>query len=287
MEKRALDQKDPVFIYCLGLFLGLLGGIILQTFGDSESNGYIYISYLLPQIGYIVGIFGYSFLARINLDFRLKENVTKEPTRFIWAIILGFGVFFFGLLPNFGLVKLCAFLDKELTVTLPSLVTTKDFILATIFLCIIPSIVEELFFRKTIVDGIKSIGEINTVLIAGLIFSLSHLNLAQTLHQFVVGCLLAIVYLKTSNILYTIIMHLINNLLAIYLSTASFSYIFDNIYWLIGFFFVGIILICIGLRFILKGKPRLNNINKQKISGAVLGLIACLTFLWVVSALVL
>lgn len=78
--------------------------------------------------------------------------------------------------------------------------------------CIVAPIGEEFIFRKVLHDKIGQYGDKCYILISSFCFGLFHANLAQTLYAFVLGMLLAYVYLKTGNIIYNIALHIVINL---------------------------------------------------------------------------
>lgn len=72
-------------------------------------------------------------------------------------------------------------------------------------------IFEELLFRKLLIDRTVRYGEGISVLFSGLMFGLFHGNLNQFAYAFVLGLLFGFVYVKTGNIKYTIILHMVIN----------------------------------------------------------------------------
>ncbi len=72
---------------------------------------------------------------------------------------------------------------------------------------------EELLFRKVLVDRVLPYGEWPAILFSGLSFGLFHGNLTQFFYAFLLGMILAYVYVRTGNILYTIGIHACINFL--------------------------------------------------------------------------
>ena len=77
--------------------------------------------------------------------------------------------------------------------------------------CICAPVVEELVFRKLLLDRIREYGEGTAILISGLTFGLFHGNLFQFFYAFGLGALFAYVYLRTGRLRYPIILHVIIN----------------------------------------------------------------------------
>ena len=72
---------------------------------------------------------------------------------------------------------------------------------------------EELVFRKLLVDRVLPYGEWPAILFSGLCFGLFHGNLTQFFYTVILGMILAHVYIRTGNILYTIGIHACTNFL--------------------------------------------------------------------------
>ena len=77
--------------------------------------------------------------------------------------------------------------------------------------CILAPIVEELIFRKFLIDRLVKHGEFLAILISGLTFGLFHGNFQQSFFTAFVGCLWAYVYIRTGNIRNTIFLHMAMN----------------------------------------------------------------------------
>ncbi len=80
-----------------------------------------------------------------------------------------------------------------------------------LFMVICAPIFEELIFRKLLVDRAVRYGEGTAVVLSGLMFGLFHGNISQFIYATTIGMFLAFIYVKTGNIKYTIILHMIVN----------------------------------------------------------------------------
>ena len=77
---------------------------------------------------------------------------------------------------------------------------------------LIAPVVEELIFRKLMLDRIRNYGEKTAIVFSAICFGLFHGNLTQFLYAFSVGLFLGYVYCKTGKVHYTMIMHALLNL---------------------------------------------------------------------------
>lgn len=68
-------------------------------------------------------------------------------------------------------------------------------------------LIEEIFFRYFMVGALKD-KPILAILLPALLFGIAHGNLVQGTYAFVLGVIFALVYLKTDNLFYTILLHI-------------------------------------------------------------------------------
>lgn len=88
-------------------------------------------------------------------------------------------------------------------------------ILLFIQVAVLPAIFEELFCRKGVLGMLKNRGTIFATVLSSFIFAIVHLNISQFVFAFLVGILFAVVRMKTGKLYPTIILHFINNALAL------------------------------------------------------------------------
>ena len=74
-------------------------------------------------------------------------------------------------------------------------------------------VVEEVMYRKMLIDRIAAYGDGVSVVVSGLLFGLAHGNFSQFFYAFGLGALFAYVYIKTGHIGYTIGFHMFFNLI--------------------------------------------------------------------------
>ena len=81
-----------------------------------------------------------------------------------------------------------------------------------LFCGILAPVMEEIFYRKMLIDRLRPLGEIPTVLISGILFGLIHGNFNQFFYAAFIGILFGYIYLYTGKIRYTIALHMGVNL---------------------------------------------------------------------------
>ena len=75
-------------------------------------------------------------------------------------------------------------------------------------------IVEEFLFRKLLIDRASRYGEGLAVVLSGAMFGLFHGNLNQFAYTFIMGCFYGFIYVRTRNVIYPILLHMLNNFMA-------------------------------------------------------------------------
>ena len=76
---------------------------------------------------------------------------------------------------------------------------------------ILAPVLEELVFRKLMIDRLGGFGEKTVMVFSALMFALYHCNFYQFFYAFGLGLLMAYVYLRTGKVWYTILLHMIIN----------------------------------------------------------------------------
>lgn len=80
-----------------------------------------------------------------------------------------------------------------------------------IMVLVVAPVMEELMFRKVLLDRTQIYGEKTAVILSGILFGLFHQNLYQFFYAFGLGILLAYMYVRSARIRYSILTHGIIN----------------------------------------------------------------------------
>lgn len=92
-----------------------------------------------------------------------------------------------------------------------ALIMSMDPLTILLVAVIIGPIVEELVFRKFLLDRIAGYGQVTAMMVSGLIFGLAHGNFFQFFYAFALGMIFAWVYLRTGRLWHTILLHMMIN----------------------------------------------------------------------------
>ena len=146
-------------------------------------------------------------------DYRYKPQMLRVST-FFGCIALLSACATAGTLMGEGVNSfLGETLGKEITNPVDELMLKCPLWLIFVVVVIIGPIVEELIFRRFIIDKVRPYGEILAVVFSGAVFGAFHGNFSQFFYAAFVGMVLAYIYLKTMRFIYPALLHIIFNFL--------------------------------------------------------------------------
>lgn len=161
---------------------------------------------------------------------------------------------------------------------------TGENVLMMIMVAVLAPIFEELVFRKLIIDRTRRYGEWVAILYSSVAFGLFHCNIYQVIYAAMLGIILGYVYVRTSNVILTIIMHISINATSAILAPLSPSAhnVFVNIMLVLGT--LSIIYTLIKRDVVLE--PAVNEVPRKELtslafvnSGTVLFALACVVMM--------
>lgn len=247
-------------------FASLLAAVVLASL-PVEGDASLFLGYLVSPI---------ILLAASLIFFRARRMPLKDalPVSFDWeagifSVFSIIGIFAAAVLPAFLMDLLSGKLGIPYSVEVPAANTPLKIFLSVLILAVLPAIGEEIFFRKALLDALEGFKPFQIALLSGLIFALWHLNFGQFLHQFFLGVFLSMLFQRTRSILYPVLLHIINNLLALFLSDTAFflslSLSGTGLVYTLALFFGGIVVFLISCFFLFRKKGRINNkLNQRK-----------------------
>ena len=233
-----------LFVY----FVAVYSSVILLDFLVSKflpdlyfHNTYIWIKMVFCQ--YIIGIPA----IRLVLIGLPKYRYQKERMSFkdiFGAFLICQALSYAGNMIGTILNQIIStILGKEIDNTVGELIENSNPLILLLVVGIIGPILEELVFRKFIIDRIRPYGEFLAVLFSALTFGMFHGNFYQLFYAFAIGFVLAFIYVRTKNIIYPVILHIAFNTYSVIqqsFMTASkafsdikiVSYMFTGLYYL-------------------------------------------------------
>ena len=98
------------------------------------------------------------------------------------------------------------------TTALSELMMGSGFFWRVLTVGILAPIVEEVIFRKFLIDRTVKYGEFAAILASGLLFGIFHGNFSQFFYAFGLGMFFAFIYIRTGKVWYVIALHMLVNL---------------------------------------------------------------------------
>lgn len=222
---------------CVGSLLSLFLSLALRN-SSATLDGmsvYSWCGYAIMQIGFIATVFVYARVRKIDIVSVAK---LKGKLNALQIVILPFiavaTILVFLPLANAWSAFLGVIGYHGPGVTMPEFSNVGYYFLALFVLAVMPAIGEEIFMRGTVFSGLATRDIWFGVLMSGLFFSLMHANPVQTVHQFGLGTVLAIVVALSGSVWAGVIIHFFNNFISLTL-TAYLPQV-DELYVKLGYF---------------------------------------------------
>ena len=154
----------------------------------------------------------YFLMKKLEKQNLKKENITVKT--FLLYLSVTFTLMWLGNIIGLGITTVIGgIFHTDISNPVQNLINSSDIWLNLILISIIGPIFEEIFFRKLLVDRTIKYGARVSIILSAVIFGFFHGNLSQFFYAFLLGGFFAYVYIKTGKIIYTILLHIIVNLM--------------------------------------------------------------------------
>lgn len=185
--------------------------LVLSLFPQWKDNFTILLAATMLPL-YLLG-FPIAFLLMRNKEVPAIEKHSMTPGQLVIAFLMLYGIMIIGNLIGLAITAgIGALKGAPVQNALLNVITGGSPIWVTaIFTVLCAPIYEEILFRKLICDKVIKYGEGCAVALSGLMFGLFHMNFNQFFYAFFLGCFLAFLYVKTGNLKYTILLHMVLN----------------------------------------------------------------------------
>lgn len=145
------------------------------------------------------------------------EKPERRPMRFpvfLGAMSICFGISYVGsLLGNIVNSALESILGSMPVNDLEDLTSSSPLWLTALCVGLLAPVLEELFFRKLVIDRLLRYGELPAILISGISFGLIHGNFYQLFYAAMVGIVFGVIYVRSGSILPTMVIHVLFNMM--------------------------------------------------------------------------
>lgn len=196
----------------------LLTYLIQKKLPSLASSGWM--SYLLLLVFYFIGVpLFYLFVRKLPTE---KKQTSKKLSikEILILFLISYALMFITNLFTLILIHLTTLIKgNSITNPLQNLLSTSDILATFIFAGILSPIVEEILFRGLILNRLKCYGDKIAIITTAVLFGLFHGNFSQFFYATILGLIFAYVTLKTGTIKYSIILHIMINMMGSVLST--------------------------------------------------------------------
>lgn len=239
-----------IIYFGIQTIFSIIGTFTLPTFFENvlvaeDVSMILQILLQITSLG-LASVFVLSYCEKKDNTVEKKQINIKEKTKIIFIsifIIFAVQALFTTLIyPALGL-------DYNITDTFTTNEESNFIskIILVFAIAVTPAILEELFFRKAMIDYMSQYGTKVAWILSSLFFGIIHMNLSQALFAFIAGLIFGGIYLYTKDIKLTMLIHFINNGFgALAMILPEFGIIIATLV-LIIFFIVGLVLFIIEL----------------------------------------
>ncbi len=189
--------------------------MIWGTEGTAEIlNGNIYIQWLFG-VGpmYLIGFPVFYFIIR-NMKTASGERKKLSFGDFIIFFLVSEGAMYLGNIIGTALnTFIGGILGREVNNSTAELIENSPILLIIFIVVIVGPIVEELLFRKLMIDRLGRYGDGIAITASAIAFGFFHGNFYQFFYAAMLGFVLGYIYTRTRDVKYTIAMHMLINFL--------------------------------------------------------------------------
>lgn len=193
----------------------LLIQFVVSLFGGSEvlANN-IYWQWAISLLPLYLFGFPSIFLFVWKMDVRTPQRKNLSLGDFLLLFLIGrFFTLVGTYISNFLVAIFETIIRSPITDTTGALLEAAPPWLIFIAAVIIAPIIEELVYRKLIIDRLYVHGEAISILFSSLIFALAHGNFYQVVYAFLNAFILGLIYTRTGRLCYCIVFHMATNFL--------------------------------------------------------------------------
>lgn len=205
-----------ILVFVFQLFPSLVLGIIIGFLGDNfalSNLGYIvfqiisYVFYI--GVPFLIAYFLFKFIKTPSKTPLVKRSTPKMP-----------------LLYAFGALGCCYLINFVFIILFPSLTelgagddfvaeTPLEIALTLVMYAVLPAILEEWGFRQILLKNLLPYGKNGAIIISAILFGLGHLHPLSVINAITFGIILGACYEYTGSIKMTMVIHFLNNAIAI------------------------------------------------------------------------
>lgn len=216
-DKRILNRAGLALFILAVVFLGVQTIItaVVSRVNPAllEADWYIWVVTIMSISVIGFGVF-YLFIRYVPASNQGEVVKISKLKLCMYFVICTGGGYLFNLIGVIYTTLITMITGKEILNPVIDVMSDSNIIATILYVGILAPIVEELIFRKLLLDRLKRFGDIPAILISGIAFGLFHMNLSQFIYATALGILYGYIAIRTNSVRYVIILHMANNLMA-------------------------------------------------------------------------
>ena len=128
-----------------------------------------------------------------------------------WFVICMGGVYFGSLIGQFLMTIVSVITGETMVNQVEEMIMDMSLWAVIVSAVILAPIMEELIFRKLVLDRLAGYGPAVAMSVSALVFGLAHGNFYQFFYAFLLGLIFAYIYLRTGKVRYSMMLHMMVN----------------------------------------------------------------------------
>lgn len=216
-ERKYISRIGWIYTIYIFVTIGaqLVIGSVIALFQDRLPM-WVYDGNMLMLLSQLV-MYGIAFpvfalLMRSLPPCRMAKPKRIRAKQFLILLVVCFGAVYIGNLVGSGLMKFVEIMTGTKNINpVDDLLGGMNLAVIGLTTVVIAPVMEELMFRKYLVDRLVPYGQKTAVVMSGLAFALFHGNFYQFFYAALLGMIFAYIYSSTGKIRYTITLHMIIN----------------------------------------------------------------------------
>ena len=212
--------------YVASLFVSFY---VLPSFPDLADSGKIWYWLYTICVQYVICMpLGMFMLRSFTKKSKPEVGEKKDTTGFLIVLAIAFAFMYAGnVIGNFlnSLTESISGVSSDaVDITLKN---TLSVVMYFAVVVVIAPVMEELLFRKCLLDAIRPYGEKTAVILGALIFGLAHQNMGQFAYAFLAGLAMGYIYIHTGRLGYSVFIHMFTNFICGFVPELAQSVLMD------------------------------------------------------------
>ena len=217
INNKKVFSKIGLATFVSMILVNIIQGIFFAVIGvvNQELLSAQWINYAAIAISfYLIGFPVFYLMIKKLPEEEKRESRTLGVFEVIKICFMSYSlVYIVNLLTNLLMMLIAVFKGSEVTNPLLNLLEGSNWIWSLIFAGILSPIIEEMMFRGIMLNKLRGYGDKIAIITTAVLFGLFHANFSQFFYAVALGMIFAYVTLKTGTIKYSIILHIVVNIM--------------------------------------------------------------------------